>query len=76
MPGRSWGFWTKEKLDLLRRYVDRFTTASKSQSEILYLDLFAGQTENYDRITGDPIVGSARIALEVANLPFSRLRFF
>gem|GEM_PF-5897261 len=47
-----------------------------SQSEILYLDLFAGQTENYDRITGDPIVGSARIALEVANLPFSRLRFF
>ena len=76
MAGRSWGFWTKEKLDVLRRYLDRFTTASKSQSEILYLDLFAGQTENYDRLTGQPIVGSARIALEVDDPPFSRLRFF
>lgn len=76
MAGRSWGFWTKEKLDVLSRYLDRFTTASKSQSEILYLDLFAGETENYDRLTGEPIAGSARIALEVDDPPFSRLRFF
>lgn len=76
MAGRAWGFWTKEKLDLLRRYLDAFTTASKSQKEILYLDLFAGQAENYDRISGDPISGSARIALEVDDPKFTRLRFF
>lgn len=76
MPGRSWGFWTKEKLDLLRRYLDKFTTASKSMPEILYFDLFAGQAKNYDRITGDPISGSSRIALEVSDPKFSRLRFF
>lgn len=76
MAGRAWGFWTKEKLDLLRRYLDAFTTASKSQKEILYFDLFAGQADNYDRITGDPISGSARIALEVDGSKFSRLRFF
>ncbi len=72
MPGRSWGFWTKEKLDVLRRYLDRFTTASKSKPEILYLDLFAGEAENYERFTGDPIAGSARVALEVDDPPFSR----
>lgn len=43
---RYWGFWTRGKLDLLRRYLDAFTTASKGQNEILYLDLFGGQPEN------------------------------
>ncbi len=43
---RYWGFWTRGKLDLLRRYLDAFTTAAKSQREIIYLDLFGGQPDN------------------------------
>ena len=75
MP-RYWGFWTRGKLDLLRRYLDAFTTASKSQSEILYLDLFGGQPENRERWTEDVLDGSARLALSTTDAPFTRLRFF
>ncbi len=73
---RGWGFWTKGKLDILRDYLDAFTTASKTSNEILYLDLFAGQSENKDRDTGEPIEGSARIALRTDNPEFTTLRFF
>jgi three-Cys-motif partner protein len=75
MP-RYWGFWTRGKLDLLRRYLGAFTTASKSQTEILYLDLFGGQPRNRERLTNEDLDGSARIALTTADAPFSRLRFF
>jgi three-Cys-motif partner protein len=75
MP-RYWGFWTRGKLDLLRRYLDAFTTASKSQSEILYLDFFGGQPRNRERLTNEDLDGSARIALATEDVPFSRLRFF
>lgn len=73
---RYWGFWTRGKLDLLRRYLDAFTTASKGQREIIYLDLFGGQPQNRDRLTEEDFDGSARIALAVDDAPFSRLRFF
>lgn len=73
---RYWGFWTRGKLDLLRRYLDAFTTASKSQREILYLDLFGGQPKNKERLTEQDFDGSARIALNVVDDRFSRLRFF
>lgn len=75
---RAWGIWTQSKLDLLRDYLDAFTTATKLRSpkERIYLDLFGGEPENVDRTTLNPIDGSARIALDTANPPFSRLRFF
>lgn len=76
MRGRSWGIWTTGKLEMLRRYLDAFTTASKRSSEIVYLDLFAGQPDNYDRSTGEPIPWSAKVALDVENPGFTRLRFF
>jgi hypothetical protein len=67
MAGREWGFWTREKLDILRRYLDAFTTACKGQREIIYLDLFSGEPENYDRLTRERVAGSPRIALETAD---------
>lgn len=77
MAGRSWGYWTRGKLDLLRRYLDAFTTATKYKaSERIYLDAFAGQVENRDRRTGAAIDGSARIALDIDDPPFTRLHFF
>jgi three-Cys-motif partner protein len=73
---RSWGYWTKGKLDVLRRYLAAFTTASKRVDERIYLDLFAGQSSNIERFTLEPIDGSARIALATDDPPFTRLRFF
>lgn len=74
--GRSWGFWTQGKLDVLRQYLPGFTLASsKKSSEAIYLDLFAGEPDNVDRMTGQPIKGSASIALETIP-PFTRLRLF
>ncbi len=73
---RYWGFWTVHKLDLLRRYLEAFTTASKSSPKTIYLDLFGGQPQNKERLTEVDINGSARIALSVDGPPFSALRFF
>jgi three-Cys-motif partner protein len=73
---RYWGFWTRGKLDLLRRYLNAFTTASRSVPERIYLDLFGGQPENRERVTEETLAGSARIALSIDNPPFTRLRFF
>ena len=61
---REWGFWTEHKLDLLTRYLDRFTLASKNKATAtVYLDLFAGQVENISRATGQLIDGSPVRAL-------------
>lgn len=77
VAGRPWGFWTRAKLEILRDYLNAFTTTTKNKSsERIYLDLFAGQAENFDRVTGEPLQGSARIALSVDDPPFTRLRLF
>lgn len=44
MEARTWGYWTRGKLDLLRRYLDAFTTTTKYKvDERIYIDAFAGQ---------------------------------
>jgi three-Cys-motif partner protein len=73
---RQWGFWTKGKLDILRQYLAAFSTATKGVPSRVYLDLFGGEPENEDRITGTLIDGSARIALQTTDPPFTHLRFF
>jgi three-Cys-motif partner protein len=75
---RSWGYWTEAKLDLLARYLDAFTTATKYKSprERIYLDAFAGEGYGVSRTTGEEFESSSRIALGVDDPPFSRLRFF
>lgn len=74
---RFWGYWTKGKLDILRRYLDAFTTTTKHKAdETIYIDAFAGEQENRVRLTEEPLEGSARIALSIDDPPFTRLRFF
>ena len=74
---RAWGFWTRGKLHVLRDYLDAFTTTTKYKAdERIYLDLFAGETENLDVITNEEIESSAQIALSIDRPPFTRLRFF
>jgi three-Cys-motif partner protein len=60
---RDWGYWTVQKLEILRDYLPAFTTASKRAGATVYLDLFAGAAENVSRDTGEIIDGSPRIAL-------------
>ena len=79
------GQWTLEKLDILERYLNAYTTALKDQPfDLIYVDAFAGQgsfrpgsgyaEEDY----GDfqPLYdGSARRALRITDKPFDRFIF-
>jgi three-Cys-motif partner protein len=62
MAGRGWGPWSRIKLDALEDYLNAFTTAS-ARTRTLYLDLFAGACENFERGTGEVILGSGHRAL-------------
>lgn len=79
------GQWTHEKLEILRRYLDAYTTALKKWNfRLIYVDAFAGEgywqpesgydTEDYDQFR-EVIQGSAAIALEIQDKPFDQLIF-
>lgn len=77
------GEWTWEKLEILRRYLDAYTTALKNTPfKLLYIDAFAG-TGSIEPGDQDPdqenrlafIDGSARIALDIVEKPFDELIF-
>jgi len=72
---RLWGFWTEQKLAMLKDYLPAFTRASKRAGATLYLDLFAGDTHNLSRTTGEEIDGSPRVAL-LADPPFTKVVLF
>lgn len=74
---RSWGYWTEGKLDILARYLDRFTTTTKNKADArIYLDAFAGEGHGISRTTKAQFEGSARIGLNVSDPPFDRCYFF
>ena len=77
MVARTWGFWTRNKLDILSAYLPAFTTASsrKARGTTVYLDLFAGTAEGVERETGQPISNSAQRALN-ATPAFTRYYLF
>jgi three-Cys-motif partner protein len=74
---RTWGFWTRNKLDILGAYLPAFTMASskKARATTVYLDLFAGTPEGTERGTGHPISGSVQRALN-SRPKFSQYYFF
>lgn len=63
MPARGWSYWSRNKLEILQGYLPAFNNASKSVEERIYIDLMAGEPENYDRDTHETFDGSARLAL-------------
>ena len=79
------GKWTQEKLQILRSYLDAYTTALKDQPfKLTYVDAFAGSgswnpkseyTEEEYEDFRDLLKGSASIALDVHDKPFDRLVF-
>ena len=79
------GPWTSDKLEILRRYLDTYTTALKSQPfNLIYVDAFAGEgswspksgytSDDYGDFSSLHR-GSPRIALEVQDKSFDRLLF-
>ena len=79
------GDWTEEKLAILGRYLDSYTTVLKNQPfQLIYVDAFAGEgywrpnspytTEDYGDFD-DVRDGSARIALRTEDRPFDRFIF-
>lgn len=72
------GQWTIEKLDILEKYLNAYTTALKKQPfKLLYLDAFAG-TGYVELDRGEDaefIRGSARRAINVKDKPFDELIF-
>lgn len=74
------GDWTEDKLGILERYLDSYTTALKNQHfRLVYIDAFAGSGQvelgQPDRDAVRLIRGSAKIAAQVDNKPFDRLVF-
>ena len=78
---RFGGLWTQEKLEILQRYLDTYTTALKNQPFTLtYVDAFAGAgvyidpDEEYAEFH-ELHEGSTRIALEISDKQFDHLVF-
>ncbi len=79
-PSDFGGPWTIEKLGILEKYLDAYTTALKNQPfKLMYIDAFAGTGEinlrQEDEDARDFIEGSAKLALKIADKPFDRLIF-
>ena len=72
------GSWTKEKLNILERYLDAYTTALKNRPfKLLYIDAFAGKgpIDVPDNASADFLRGSTIRAIEVDDRPFDELIF-
>ena len=75
------GYWTRDKLEILKRYLDAYTTALKNRPfRLIYVDAFAGEgywrpdSEDYEDFT-NLLEGSARIALGIDAKRFDQLWF-
>ncbi len=74
------GEWTKQKLEVLKEYLNSYTTALKNQPfKLLYIDAFAGsgvvELRDRDKYGREFIVGSALIAVQTEDKPFDELIF-
>ena len=79
------GPWTQQKLEILRAYLDAYTTALKDQPfRLIYVDAFAGEgfwrpgsgyfPEDYQEFS-EVLKGSSALALEIQDKPFDKLLF-
>ena len=79
------GRWTIEKLNILEKYLNAYTTALKDKPtqhnpfKLVYIDAFAGTGEislrQEDEDAREFIEGSARRAIRITDKPFDRLIF-
>ncbi len=77
------GAWTAEKLGILKKYLNQYSTALKNQPfKLWYIDAFAGTGEVAVRVPDyeqedvrEFLIGSASIARDIDNKPCDRLVF-
>ncbi len=74
------GKWTREKLEILEKYLDAYTTAlKKTPFKLMYIDAFAGtghvDLDDNDEDTENFIRGSAIRAVSIDNRSFDKLIF-
>ena len=77
------GQWTQDKLEILKEYLNTYTTALKDQPfSLLYIDAFAGngrvqqETQSPDEVDRlNFIDGSVKVALDIENKSFDELIF-
>ncbi len=72
---REWSPHTEEKISILADYLGEFTVAARTAVNRIYMDLFAGETVNILKTTGEQFPGSAEIARAVEP-PFTSLILF
>ena len=84
MVNQFGGDWTRAKLEILRGYLNTYTTALKKQNfNLIYVDAFAGtgyvdvrnSREASDEESTSLLKGSARLALEVNDKSFDSFIF-
>ena len=78
-PAQFGGRWTSQKLDILERYLDAYTTALKRQKfKLVYIDAFAGSgriaLRDNNKARGF-LDGSAARAIKIRDKAFDRLIF-
>ena len=69
------GYWSEDKLDIVRKYASAYSTIMSTQSAIrkhIYIDAFAGAGRHVSRRTSEFVPGSPLNALEVTS-PFSEI---
>ena len=78
---RFGGEWTKQKLNILEKYLDSYTTALKYQTfDLVYIDAFAGDgfintVSGPESDTKEFLEGSVLRALKIDDKPFDQLVF-
>ena len=76
---RFGGPWTKEKLEVLEKYLRAYTTALKKQGfKLMYIDAFAGSggfLEKHSRNARSFILGSTQRSIKIDKKPFDKLIF-
>ncbi len=72
---REWSGHSYEKISILGDYLPAFAQATQSAPNRVYIDSFAGDSQNIIKGTEREFPGSPELALRVSP-PFTHLRFF
>jgi hypothetical protein len=64
LPARVVPHWSADKLYFIERYLQIFCVGMRARWRLVYADLLAGPGLCIDETTGEPMAGSALLALQ------------
>ena len=72
------GYWSEIKLDIIRKYATAYSKVIANQTKPrlghIYIDAFAGAGVHLSKVSGDAILGSPQIAVNI-DPPFLEYHF-